>query len=472
MSPLYRRLLLWFCAANIATLLLAAFITERMARHAYASEPDWGAIALEANSVYMRGGPLAFRRWARSEVARGLYCMLFEDDLSVVQPMLPEPPPPDRAQEPSPLPPMLELLPRLLPRVLPQVLAADSIVLRVHPQLLIAGERVLGPDGIERHFVGIRGPRHLRPQLPQLLLLEIILSVLAIGAVGWGFARSIARPVAAVSAATARMSSGALDTRVDPRYARGDDELAQLARDFNGMAARIEALVAHERSVLQDISHELRSPLARLQLQIELARRDAGERSLAQLQRAEREVTRIDQLLGEVLALARLEAGLPGMTREPCELGSLVRARCGEFAVECNARGRTLNLDIDGGVIVEGSPPLLERALDNLLSNALKYGEGAIDVEVRRRGDVAELSVRDHGAGVPEAERAALFRPFFRGSNSGGADGQGLGLTIVARIVRAHGGSIEATNADPAADAEATLAPSGGLRVRVQLPVD
>jgi signal transduction histidine kinase len=322
---------------------------------------------------------------------------------------------------------------------------------------------VIGSDGVPRQFVALRAPRP-REQLRQLLAVQIVSSLLVLGVLGWFLARGIARPVRALSDATRRMSAGELDARVAQRWTRGSDEIGALARDFNAMATRIEALIANQRGVLQDISHELRSPLARLQLHLELARRESTA-ARPQLDRAESEIARLDRLLTEILALTRLEAGLPGMRREPCELTALARERIAERQSAAAAMPRQIALEASSPVWVSGSAPLLERALDNLLDNAIKYGCTAPDtparvlVRIQQVGERAELRVRDHGPGVAEADLPSLFRAFYRGHNSAGQDGQGLGLAVVARIAGAHGGTVQA---HPAA--------GGGLEVVVQLP--
>jgi signal transduction histidine kinase len=439
MSPFYRRLLLWFCIVNVATLLISVGITALLAHRAYGTEPDWATLARTANDTYIAGGVPALRQWAERERSDNVDALLFEGERNLFAP--------------RPLPP-------LLMQVLPQLLLADSVVLHPRPELFIASQRVVGSDGVTRQFVGVRAPRP-REHLHQLMTIQIVLSLLAIGIVGWRLARGIARPVRAVSDATRRMTAGELSARVDERWTRGGDELAALARDFNAMASRIEALIAHERGVLQDISHELRSPLARLQLNLELARREAGV-AAPQLDRAEKEIARLDQLLTEMLALTRLEAGLPGMTRERYDLVALVRARVAEAGTELAASGQHVDIRAPASLEVSGSPALLERAVDNLLSNAIKYGRGAGAIELRIAAvdRHVELSVRDHGPGVAEGELASLFRPFFRGSNAAKADGQGLGLAVVRRIVEAHGGEVTARNAA-----------GGGLEICARLPL-
>lgn len=439
MSRLYRRLLLWFCAANIVTLLVSVFVTQQLSRMSYVTAPDWPALAQAANEAYERGGVAALDGWRERHRREGVFATLFEDGRNLL---------------PGPLPPPLELQ-------LPKLLAEDSVVLRPRPELIVAGERVSGAGGVARHLVALRAPRR-PPRIDELLVVQIALSLLVIGGLGWVTARSISRPVAALQAATQRMAAGELSTRVGGRWAQQDDELGQLAADFDRMAGRIEALVAHERGVLQDVSHELRSPLARLHLLLDLARRTPPGEAGPHFERAEQEIARLDQIIGDSLALARLEGGLPGMEPETIAFGELVAARIDACRIEADARGIVLDAPLLLPLSLRGNAALLERAVDNLLSNAIKFSPrgGRVDILLRRDGDAAELAVRDHGPGVPAAELEALFRPFFRGSNGARAAGHGLGLAIVQRIAAAHGGRVRADNAVPQ-----------GLRVLLRLPL-
>jgi two-component system OmpR family sensor kinase len=465
---LYTRLLLWFCAANVVTLLVSVAVTERLARLAYGSEPDWARLAQEADAAYIEGGKAALARWAALMRRREhLFATLYENGRNLLDappwPPLHETPSPAPDREPAPAPPdeALEHQPhelflhRLRPR-LGQLLAADNIVLRLAPEWWAAGTRVVGRDGVTRQFVALRGPQPLHARLTLLLVVQILLSLLVIGAVGWWIARGIARPLAALQNAAQRMAAGDLGARVGG--GPGDDEIGTLAREFDRMAARLEALVQHERGVLQDVSHELRSPLARLQLILELARREP--QAPEHLARAEREIARLDTLIDELLSLSRLEAELPGMERERVDLAQLASECVANAQLQAQAHGVTLELTGAPGLETVGTAALLARALDNLLANAIKFGAGGtVEIALARVDAHLELAVRDHGPGVPPQELPILFRPFFRGANAARAEGHGLGLAIVERIVRAHGGTVAAENAQ-----------DGGLRVRLRLP--
>ncbi|MBD8871859.1 HAMP domain-containing sensor histidine kinase [Rhodanobacter sp. DHB23] len=448
-SSLYWRLLLWFCAVNLLVLVLGGFLTRRFVEYTTAVEIDWAALAQSAEQAYDQGGPAGLADWSSQQRHEGVEATLFQDG----QPLRPV------------------WLPPSILASLPGMLATNrSLVLRPWRGLLmyVAVEPVVGADGRQRQLVAISRTRtRLPPQARERILLAVqcALSLLFIGLVGWWVARSVAKPVQALRAAAQRMAAGELSARVDHPGGAAHDELAQLAGDFDAMAERIEALVTHDRRVLQDLSHELRSPLARLQLIIDLAQRSAdpvaAERYFRQ---AEQEIARLDRMTGDMLALSRMEGGLPGMERERLDFAELAHDGVRQAALEADARRIDLQWRhaAGGPIDVVGTPVLLERALGNLISNAIKYSpEGSrVEVSVQAAGGQAECLVRDQGPGVPEAELGSLFRPFFRGSNAARAEGHGLGLAIAQRVARAHGGEILARNAG-----------DGGLEVRLRLPV-
>jgi signal transduction histidine kinase len=444
-SSIYWRLLVWFCLANLLVLFLGGFLTRRFIEYTTAVEINWVALAQDANHSYESGGASALADWARQQRHQGINATLYEDG----QPLSP-----------------IRLSPSIRNSLPAWFGARRDILLQPRPGLYLSIQQVAGEHGQVRQLVALsRSHTHLRPQTREkiLLVVQLGLSLLFIALIGWWVARSVAKPVEALRNATRRMAAGELSTRVGQPRGKARDELAQLAWDFDAMAERIEALVAHDRGVLQDLSHELRSPLARLHLILELARQGGDTAQAgAYFRQAETEIARLDRMTGEMLALSRLEGGIPGMSCENLDLVALVRG-CLEQA-ELEARARKVDLHLMASVepvVVFGSEQLLERAVDNLIANAIKFSAegGSVELSVQAAGRQAELSVRDRGPGVPEAELESLFRPFFRGSNAVRAEGHGLGLAIVQRVLKIHGGDIHAGNRD-----------GGGLEVRLRLP--
>ncbi len=440
MSPLYKKLLLWFCAANIAVLLVSVFITDRIGRYVVSNEPDWDAVSSEVLRHYESNGLLGLTRVADTlRRERRIDATLYRDGENLLQ----------RRAIP-PLRPFLD-----------QLLAADRLTLRAGEDRWLAGIALTSARGEKLHFIAIRGGRPPHESRNLLLLTQIALSLLVIAALGFVLARSLTAPITAIQAATRKMAEGDLAARTDAQTAARRDELGELARDFNHMAARTEALVGQQRTVLQDVSHELRSPLARLHLLLELARQGASDAGQNQLNRAAREVSRLDSLIGEVLNLSRLESVLPGMATVPVVLADLLADVVDEHALDAEARRIQVQTQADTSHRVQGDAALLARAIGNVLGNAIKFSpeQSEIHLAVQASSGSLQLRVSDQGPGVPAAQLAQLFQPFYRGDNAARAEGHGLGLAIAQRIVQAHGGSISAHNRE-----------GGGLEVSISLP--
>lgn len=438
---LYWRLLLWFCLANVVTLVVSIGITRQLERQFSARQADWQALAARAADLYTEtdGRPgEAFNAWRKQLRERQIAVGLIDADGQV------------RAWPPR--------------SVIEQRQALSEhpfVVLHPRPGITQAGVAVTGPDGRLWHFVGIQYPPRGGVFRWLAVGIEILVSLLVIGIVGGWVARSIGHPVGQVQDAARRFARGELGARVGPPLVERNSELGQLGRDFDDMAERIQSLLERQRGVLQDVSHELRSPLTRLGLTLELARADAGAKAQPALDRAEREIGRLDRAIGEVLELSRMEVQLPGANRERLDFARLVAERTRDMVDREGIRDSRWSRVLEDGLVVMGNPVLLGRAIDNLLGNAVKYSaaESVVDIRASRADGRIWLEIADHGPGVPAAELASLFRPFYRGTNAARAAGSGLGLAIVARIVAAHNGTCAARNRE-----------GGGLCVRVELP--
>lgn len=334
--------------------------------------------------------------------------------------------------------------------------------------LHLAARPVRAPDGRALVVVQtLRRPPSLRDLLdPGWLLPRLLALTLLAGLLCFWLARHLSSPVAAVRAATRRLAGGDLAARVGASVGRRRDDIAELASDIDAMAERVVGLLDAQKRLLRDVSHELRSPLARLGVALELARDgDAGKRERA-LARIGEEADRLAGMIDQLLALSRLEAGLPSGESVAVDLGSLVAAVVDDAAFEAAARGRTVSLARgDGPCAVTGSPSLLRSAVENVVRNAVRFTEEGTGVEVSLEAPGADgravVRVRDHGPGVPEDRLTDVFEPFFRvdDARERARGGAGLGLAIAIGAVRLHGGTIEARNA-----------PGGGLEVTISLP--
>lgn len=294
---------------------------------------------------------------------------------------------------------------------------------------------------------------HRTPVAP----LAVLIASLVFSAI---LAWSISRPIRSLHAAFDAVAQGRLDTRVAPRMGARRDEIGDLGDGFDRMAERLERLLAAQRRLLHDVSHELRSPLARLQVAVGLARQNPQKLD-ATLDRIEREATRVDELVGELLTLSHLEAGTAANRRERLDLVELVAGIADDARFEAQAAGRDVRFATRAGspgeVWAEVLAEPLHRAVENVIRNAVKFTAEGTTVEVEAGlagsaggGPTSEgrfvVTVADHGPGVPAGELAAIFEPFHRGDNRPQAAGFGLGLAIARRAVEIHHGSIHAAN--------------------------
>jgi len=284
-----------------------------------------------------------------------------------------------------------------------------------------------------------------------------------------GLAWRLTAPVRRLRSAVQRLSGGDLTARVGPGLVRPGDEIAALGRDFDLMAARIEELMTAQQQLLRDISHELRSPLARQKVALELARQRSGPEAEWALDRIDREAERLNDLIGQLLTLTQIETGRNQIPRGPVSLTRLIQAIAADANFEAETRQRRVRAVVEGDLTIQGSEEMLRRAIENVVRNAIRYTpeHTQVDVLVSRRpgqsgGDTAAVCIRDHGPGVPEAALSQLFLPFYRVADARDRQtgGTGIGLAITERAVRLHNGTVSAANA-----------PDGGLIVEIVLPI-
>jgi two-component system sensor histidine kinase CpxA len=242
------------------------------------------------------------------------------------------------------------------------------------------------------------------------------------------------------------------------------DEFSDLARDFDNMASQIENLVLSQQRMLGDISHELRSPLTRLIIAVEMAGRKAGPGAAQYLTRIEQEAERMNVLIGEILRTAKTEQLKPG-PRRLFDISNLVRDVAADAEFEAAASDRRVVVRQCDPGLIHGDRESLRSAVENVLRNAIRYSPAGSEIAVslqRAEPARARVTVRDHGPGVPEESLVHLFEPFYRVNDARDRDsgGAGLGLAITRQVVKAHGGSVSAANC---AD--------GGLQVTIDLPL-
>ena len=278
----------------------------------------------------------------------------------------------------------------------------------------------------------------------------------------WWLARYISAPLAELQLSARTLALGNFEAQVAEKFCNRRDELGILAQDFNQMAARLHSQIASKEILLRDISHELRSPLTRVRVALGLARRGGGNVEI-QFNRIERDIERLDALIGETLQLSRLSDAVPTFVGETVELGQLLKEVIEDAQLEANASGKSIAPSNILDLCVNGNLELLRRAIDNVLRNAIRFEPpgGCIEVSTRVDEAGATIEVRDHGRGVPEHDLERIFEAFYRVAEARerSTGGTGLGLAITARIMALHGGHTEAHNA-----------PDGGLIIELYIP--
>lgn len=316
----------------------------------------------------------------------------------------------------------------------------------------------------------IRGPfdffviRNTRDAARLLALLLIS------GLVCYGLAKYLTAPAIKLRSATRQLADGDLSARVAAKMGRRRDELADLGRDFDQMAERIESLMLSERRLLGDISHELRSPLARMNVALDLMEENVDEGGAQYLQRIRREAERLNEMIGQLLALSRLESGTTKVQDTVINLPELLEGVVADAEFEACSQDRHVYLEHADNCQTSGAPELLRSAIENVVRNAVRYTakETSVEIELKKLSSdnvgskQCQITVRDFGAGVPPDSLPHLFHPFYRVTDARDrqSGGTGLGLAISERAIRFHGGNIKAINA-----------PEGGLMVEINLPL-
>lgn len=290
-----------------------------------------------------------------------------------------------------------------------------------------------------------------------------LMELITCGVVSFFLARYLARPIGRIRVAAAAFAGGNLAARAGTRLGRRRDEAADLVREFDRMADRVAASMEAQQRFIGDVSHEIKSPLARLSLALGLARREAGAAAGPRFDRMERELDTVSRLVRELLVLSSLQGSTAPGRSGPVDLAAVVQGAADDLTFEWRERAHGIRLIRRGNPTwIAGDAALLRRVAENVLANALFYTPDGTAVEaiLERSGPWARLVVRDRGPGVPPGALPRLFEPFYRvdearARNTGGV---GLGLAICKRAVELHGGRISATNAAP------------GLAVCIELP--
>jgi two-component system, OmpR family, sensor histidine kinase CpxA len=315
------------------------------------------------------------------------------------------------------------------------------------------------------------GNRHWWRDLVHFAFPQLWVAIVVCGAVTFVLVLLLMRPIGKLRVAARSLANGELATRVPEPDGEerlfGGDEIQGLVRDFNYMAERLERLVGAQKMLLRDVSHELRSPLARLSVALELAREESPPSMTAHLNRIEREAGRLNLLIGQLLRLSSMESTDASNLKESFHLNALVEKMLPDVEFEAEQRLCQVRLLNHCDCVVQGSPELIYRAIENIVRNAVRYTREQSVVELKLSCEkqvgtsMVTLDVSDCGPGLPENELENIFRPFYRADDARQRDtgGFGVGLAIANRAVRLHHGEVWARNR-----------PEGGLVVSLKLP--
>ncbi len=310
---------------------------------------------------------------------------------------------------------------------------------------------VLPPQGAVGRWISQRGGAGL-----------VIIALLVSAVVSYLLARAISRPIRRFRESAVAIGAGNLDTRVSDTVGKRRDEIGLLAEDFDRMTSELQRAWQRQTELSRNVSHELRSPLARLRVALELARRKTGD--LVELDKIDVETERLDELIGQILEYSRLDAGSED-ERVSVDMAELLQSVVEDVRYEFEQPGGATRIDVELNErgLVEGHPSALRSGLENVLRNAVQHsqGSGAVSVRLGTDGSQVLVTVDDEGGGVPEDELDSIFEPFYRANTKRGDSkgrGSGLGLAIASRAIALNSGALTARNSEK------------GLCVEIRLP--
>jgi signal transduction histidine kinase len=340
---------------------------------------------------------------------------------------------------------------------------ADSVEFIRLPEKTIAAKKIQLKNGQTLYYVVEYRRMQRTPFLTEARnrILQILAVIFTAGLGCYALARYLSSPISKLRTATQKLASGDLQTRVADEVGNRHDELAALAKDFDEMAERIETLINSQKRLTRDVSHELRSPLARLNVALELAKTKSNGDTNNLLDRIEREGRILNDMISQILTLSKLESQSETIEKHDINIGKLVERVVADADFEAAGQGKKVEIIQNSDAKIFGNENLLRSAVENVLRNAVRYTKDKVEVSVNGGTNQTVIKIRDNGSGVPDDELEKLFTPFHRVAEARErkSGGVGLGLAIAEQAVHAHRGKISADNAK-----------DGGLIVEIKLP--
>jgi two-component system, OmpR family, sensor histidine kinase CpxA len=467
MRSLFLKIFLWFglvmVVANVAS-FVTGILTERRSQFPRQSPmaQTFGVYAQSAVEVFERDGKTALASYLdRVEHASNIHAVLFDNLGNEVSG---------------------RTVPEGVLNAISRVTEDSPYVFYFLPQQQrpIAAHLIRGPQGVTYVLAGELPKPDFPGPPPRLgepgsfafglrIIARSFLPVLLVGGLFcYWLAKYLSTPIVQLRDMTQELADGKLNARVNDKLLKRRDELGYLGRDFNLMAGRIESLIGAQRRLVGDISHELRSPLARQGVALGLARRNAGQQAKPALDRIEGEAERLNEMIGQLLSLSLVESGAERLENEKVDLSAVVKDVADDADFEARGRDRSVKVIMNEPLKINGVIELVRSAIENVVRNAVRYTSAGTSVDISLNSEkvngnrFAVINVRDHGKGVPEESIKDIFRPFYRVEDDRDrkTGGTGLGLSIAARAVHLHHGAIKAENAS-----------DGGLIVEIRLPI-
>lgn len=443
---LYSRIFLLLLVAQVLIAGGSVVLTLVVNRAVDPSPVDWPALAREAGVAFQDGGAAGLRDWQKLQYRTGIAAFLVDGD--------------GRSVDGGMLPPPL-----------------------VHWVLMTPGDDVIGRDGPPgRREVQVPVPAEIlaghrlvalidqEPARRAQTLLRIgtvaVVAVVLIAIVTLFLTRSLVRPILDLRSVTRSVAAGEYSKRVGVGALSRQDELGELAADFDAMAERVQEQFEAQRQLFRDVSHELKSPLARLQLALELLREDSpGERQQRWLPRLDKEAQALASMLDRILVLAQVDPSSVEIRKGEVDLDPLVESLVADARFEAAKKGQTVEFASIGPAVMRGNQTLLTSAVENVIRNAVHYGrpDSTVSVTLTAADGRATVTIGNRGESLRASDLQRIFEPFYRvpSARVGVSAGQGIGLAITRNVVQAHQGSVAASNH-----------PDGGVIVRLTLPLD